>query len=150
GAVGSAAKIDTARSFGYDEVILRDRLADAGEFDIVVDMVGGPPRRAGLDRLAPMGRLVVMGNASGAEDVGVPANELWFTNKTVSGFNLAAFSAAFPDETGRALRRAVAAAAAGELRVQVETLPLERAAEAHRRIESGTTTGKLVLAVAAP
>ncbi|WP_030175825.1 quinone oxidoreductase family protein [Streptomyces sp. NRRL S-813] len=150
GAVGSAAKIDTARSFGYDEVILRDRLADAGEFDIVVDMVGGPARRAGLDRLAPMGRLVVMGNASGAEDVGVPANELWFTNKTVSGFNLAAFSAAFPDETGRALRRAVAAAAAGELRVQVETLPLERAAEAHRRIESGTTTGKLVLAVAAP
>ncbi|WP_306192852.1 zinc-binding dehydrogenase [Streptomyces sp. MK5] len=150
GAVGSAAKIDTAKSFGYDEVILRDRLADAGQFDIVVDMVGGPARRAGLDRLAPMGRLVVMGNASGAEDVGVPANELWFTNKTLSGFNLAAFSAAFPDETGRALRRAVAAAASGELRVQVETLRLERAAEAHRRIESGTTTGKLVLAVAAP
>ncbi|WP_316741337.1 zinc-binding dehydrogenase [Streptomyces sp. MK7] len=150
GAVGSAAKIDTAKSFGYDEVILRDRLADTGQFDIVVDMVGGPARRAGLDRLAPMGRLVVMGNASGAEDVGVPANELWFTNKTLSGFNLAAFSAAFPDETGRALRRAVAAAASGELRVQVETLRLERAAEAHRRIESGTTTGKLVLAVAAP
>jgi NADPH2:quinone reductase len=43
----------------------------------------------------------------------------------------------------------VAAAAKGELRVQVETLPLEQAAEAHRRIESGTTTGKLVLEVAA-
>lgn len=96
-----------------------------------------------------MGRLVIMGNASGAEDVGVPANELWFTNKTVSGFNLAAFAAAHPDETGRALRRAVAAAAKGELRVQVEALPLERVAEAHRRIEAGATTGKLVLDVAA-
>ncbi|MFG2212199.1 zinc-binding alcohol dehydrogenase family protein [Streptomyces sp. NPDC048638] len=148
GTVGSPSKIDTAKGFGYDEVILRDRLADAGEFDIVVDMVGGPTRRASLDRLASMGRLVVMGNASGAEDVGVPANELWFTNKTVSGFNLAAFAAARPDETGRALRRAVEAAAKGKLRVQVEALPLSRVAEAHRRLEAGATTGKLVLDVA--
>lgn len=149
GTVGSADKTETALGFGYDEVILRDRIADAGEFDVVVDMVGGPARRASLDRLAPMGRLVVMGNASGADDVGIPANELWFTNKTVSGFNLAAFSAAFPEDTGRALRRAVAAAAAGDLRVQVESLPLEQAGEAHRRIESGRTTGKLVLGVPA-
>ncbi|WP_406137029.1 zinc-binding alcohol dehydrogenase family protein [Streptomyces sp. NBC_01089] len=149
GTVGSEAKIDIAKGFGYDEVILREQAAEAGEFDVVVDMVGGPTRRASLDLLSPMGRLVVMGNASGAEDVGIPANELWFTNKTVSGFNLAAFSAAFPEETGKALRRAVAAAAAGELRVQVETLPLDQAVEAHRRIESGTTTGKLVLEVAA-
>ncbi|MGW1376950.1 quinone oxidoreductase family protein [Streptomyces sp. NPDC002446] len=149
GTVGSTTKIDTAKSFGYDEVIQRDQVADAGEFDIVVDMVGGPTRRASLDRLAPMGRLVVMGNASGAEDVGVPANELWFTNKTVSGFNLAAFAAAYPAEVGRALRHAVEASAKGELQVQVEALPLERAAEAHRRIETGATTGKLVLDVAA-
>ncbi|MFJ2346734.1 zinc-binding dehydrogenase [Streptomyces antimycoticus] len=100
GTVGSAARIDTAKGFGYDEVILRDRLADAGEFDIVVDMVGGPARRASLDRLTSMGRLVIMGNASGAEDVGVPANEPWFSNKTVSGFNLAAFAAAHPRRGG--------------------------------------------------
>jgi NADPH2:quinone reductase len=147
GTVGSAAKIETAKGFGYDEVILRDQLADAGEFDIVVDMVGGPARRASLDLLAPMGRLVVMGNASGAEDIGISANELWFTNKTVSGFNLAAFADAFPAEAGRALQGAVAAAASGDLRVQVESLPLSRAAEAHRRIESGATTGKLVFDV---
>ncbi|WP_433492873.1 helix-turn-helix domain-containing protein [Nocardia grenadensis] len=34
--------------------------------------------------------------------------------------------------------------------VQVATLALGRVAEAHRRIESGTTTGKLVLEVARP
>ncbi|RSD15436.1 quinone oxidoreductase family protein [Amycolatopsis eburnea] len=145
GAVGSEAKIAAAKAFGYDEVVLRDRIS--GEFDVVVDMVGGAARRAGLAALAPMGRLVVMGNASGAEDVGIPANELWFTNKTVSGFNLAAFAAIAPETVGAALRRAVAAVAAGELRVDVEALPLARAAEAHRRIESGATTGKLVLAV---
>ncbi|KAB2346866.1 quinone oxidoreductase family protein [Actinomadura rudentiformis] len=146
GTVGSPAKVKTAESFGYDEVILRDELTGTGDFDIVVDMVGGPARRASLDALAPMGRMVVMGNASGADDVGISANELWFANKTVSGFNLAAFSAAFPAEAGRALRRAVAAAG-GDLRLQVEELPLEDAAEAHRRIESGSTTGKLVLKI---
>jgi len=83
-----------------------------------------------------------------AEDVGIPATELWFTNKTVSGFNRAAFAAAFPQETGRALHRAVEAAAKGDLRVKTEALPLVQAAEAHRRIESGATTGKLVLEVA--
>lgn len=146
GTVGSTSKIEVARSFGYQEVVLRDQHPSG--FDIVVDMVAGTARRTGLDALNPMGRLIVMGNASGAEDVRIPANELWLSNKTVSGFNLAAFSAAYPEETGRALRRAVAAVAAGDLRLHVEELTLEQAAEAHRRIESGTTTGKLVLKVA--
>ncbi|MEU6262537.1 quinone oxidoreductase family protein [Saccharopolyspora shandongensis] len=148
GTVGSPAKIDAAKRFGYDEVVLRDRLDNAGEFDIVVDMVGGDNRRTGLDGLAPMGRLIVMGNASGAEDVGVSANELWFTNKTVSGFNLAAFSAAHPEHAGRALRRAVAAAARGDLHVQVESLRWDQVADVHRRIETAATTGKIVLEVA--
>ncbi|MGP3931221.1 quinone oxidoreductase family protein [Nonomuraea sp. KM88] len=147
GAVGTPAKIRLAKEFGYDEVVLREEVAGAGRFDVVVDMIGGTARRTGLDLLAPMGRLVVMGNASGAEDDGVSANELWFANKTVAGFNLAAFSAAFPEEAGRALHRAVTAGANGELRVRTESLPLEQAAEAHRRIESGGTTGKLVLEV---
>ncbi|MBS2534785.1 zinc-binding dehydrogenase [Catenulispora sp. NF23] len=148
GTVGSAAKVEVARGFGYDEVILRAEIGTAGEFDVVVDMVGGPARQASLDRLAPLGRLVVMGNASGAQDVGISANELWFSNKTVSGFNLAAYSAVHPDRAGQALRRAARAAGDGELRIQVETLPLDQVVEAHRRIESGSTTGKLVLDVA--
>ena len=147
GTVGSAAKVEVARGFGYDEVILRDEIAGAGQFDVVVDMVGGPARQASLDRLAPLGRLVVMGNASGAEDVGISANELWFSNKTVSGFNLAAYSAAHPERAGQALRRAVRAAGEGALRVQVEVVPLAQVVETHRRIESGATTGKLVLEV---
>ncbi|MGW5573352.1 quinone oxidoreductase family protein [Nocardia thailandica] len=148
GTVGSAAKIAVAEAFGYDEVLVRDEVSGAGEFDVVVDMVGGAARRAGADLLAPMGRLIVMGNASGAADVGISANDLWFTNRTVSGFNLAGFAAACPAQAGAALRRAVHAVSTGRLTVAVETLPLAAAAEAHRRIESGTTTGKLVLEVA--
>ncbi|GAA2412543.1 zinc-binding dehydrogenase [Actinomadura vinacea] len=154
GTVGSAAKTAIAKGFGYDEVVLRDELPSrvAGltggkGFDIVVDMVGGPARRTSLDALGPLGRMIVLGNASAAEDVPLSPNELWLSTKTVAGFNLGAHSGVRPAEIGRALRRAVAAAASGDLRVQVEELPLEEAAEAHRRIESGGTTGKLALKV---
>ncbi|MFF1711475.1 zinc-binding dehydrogenase [Streptomyces sp. NPDC058268] len=75
-AVGSAAKLAQAKEFGFDEVVLREDVSSAGEFDVVIDMVGGPARRASLERLAPLGRLVVMGNASNADDVTFSANEL--------------------------------------------------------------------------
>jgi NADPH:quinone reductase len=102
GSVGSPAKLEAARAYGYDQVVVRDELttgAAAGTdgggtgFDVVVDPVGGPTRRVSLDLLALGGRLVVMGNASNAADVAVSANELWFSGKGVLGFNLAAFSA---------------------------------------------------------
>ncbi|MCP2341002.1 quinone oxidoreductase family protein [Actinomadura rupiterrae] len=156
GTVGSEAKVWAVRELGVKDVVLRDdlpgrvaELTGGTGFDIAVDMVGGPARRTSLDALAPFGRMIAMGNASGADDVPLSPNELWFTNKTVSGFNLAAFSALHPAEAGRALCRAVAAVASGDLRVSVEAMPLEEAADAHRRIESGKTTGKLVLAVRA-
>lgn len=153
GTVGSPAKLDAARAFGYDEVILRDELpertselTDGGGFDVAIDPVGGPARQASLDALTVGGRLVAMGNASGADDVPVGVNELWLAGKGVIGFNLAALSAARPELVGASLRRAVEAVESGELRVEVSArLPLEKAAEAHRRIESGSSTGKLVL-----
>ncbi len=37
--------------------------------------------------------------------------------------------------------------ASGELRPQIQVLPLDRAAEAHLRLEAGETTGKLVLTI---
>jgi NADPH2:quinone reductase len=155
GSVGDAGKLEAARAFGYDDVIVRDELADrvaeltAGAgFDVVVDPVGGPARRASYDALAIGGQLIAMGNASGADDVPFGANELWFSGKAVMGFNLAALSATRPEVVGRALTRAVQAMTDGELRPAVrEQIALERAADAHRLIESGASTGKLVLAV---
>ncbi|WP_255205992.1 hypothetical protein [Actinomadura sp. BRA 177] len=56
---GDTAEIETAREFGYDDVVLRDKLpgevmglTSGRGFDIVVDTVGGPVRRASLDALA--------------------------------------------------------------------------------------------------
>jgi NADPH:quinone reductase len=150
GVVGSEAKADVARAYGYTEVVLRAdwvKWAGSGDFDVVVDQVGGPQRHANLEALAPLGRLVVMGNASGAEDVQLSSNDLWLANRSAAGFNLQALAAVDPVRVGQSLQRALEAVAAQRVVVDVETLPLDAAAEAHRRIESGATTGKLVFEV---
>jgi NADPH2:quinone reductase len=151
GVVGSESKRAAAQRFGYDEVILNEELDEHpvnGGFDVITDMVGGQSRRGSLDRLALGGRLVAMGNASGEEDVQVSANELWLAGTGVLGFNLAAMSAARASDVGDVLRAAVDAVLAGEVRVEVSArVPLERAPEAHEKLESRASTGKIVLDV---
>ncbi|MCG0283623.1 glutaminase [Streptomyces sp. PSAA01] len=95
-----------------------------------------------LDELGPEAVHQHVGHEPGGHGFGAPT-------LTRDGRPPDPIAAAHPDEAGRTLRRAVAAVAEGELRVRVEALPLERVGEAHRRIEAGTTTGKLVLDVAA-
>jgi NADPH2:quinone reductase len=157
GTVSSVDKIDYAKSLGYDHVFLRrdfveqvQKVTEGKGIDIVVDPVGSPTRIKSLELLRPFGRLIVMGNASNAEDVAVSTNHLWLTNKAVQGFNLAAYSAAFPEKTNRAGRAALELVACGKVSVAVTgVLPLEQASEAQRRIEQGVTVGKLVLRVGA-
>jgi NADPH:quinone reductase len=156
GTVGNPNKLQAARAFGYVDVIVRETLADriheltAGRgFDVIADPVGGATRYASVDALALGGRLVVMGNASGADDVLIPANDLWLAGKGVLGFNLASFSAVRPEQVGAALQRAVAAVAEGRLRIHVQdVVPLDRAAEFHRLLEDGRTVGKIALSLA--
>jgi NADPH2:quinone reductase len=155
GTVGRPEKVETALAFGYDEVIVRGdlerRLAEIspGGFDVIVDPVGGAMRSASYEALAIGGRLVAMGNASDADDVPFGANELWLAGKGILGFNLAALSGARAASVGSALRRAVGWVLDGRMRVEItDELPLVDAAEAHRRIESGASTGKIVLRVA--
>ena len=152
GVVGSPEKRTVAEGFGYDEVVVGSDLAaaaPAGGFDVIVDMVGGSAREKSLATLALGGRVVVMGNASDAEDVRFSANELWFSGKGVLGFNLAALSAGHPDAVQRALKRALQAVLEGRVKVEISgVFPLSDAAAVHRLIESRASTGKLVLDVA--
>lgn len=153
GTVGSAAKIEQALSFGYTAVVPRDNLhfhpesvVPEGGFDVVVDPVGGPHRTDGLEMLAPGGHLVAMGNASGGDDVAISANELWFASVGISGHSTLKFAKRRPDLVGNTLRRAVHHVAACDLHVAVGAIfALSEAVEAHRHIETGMTTGKLVL-----
>lgn len=150
GTVRRAEQVDAARRRGYDDVILADEFtkhADAHQADVIVDPVGGPLRRASLDALAPLGRLVCVGNASGADDVSFGGNQLWMANAAVLGLNAGALLAEHPERGRDAAHRALDLLASAAMTTEYTTLPLDHAQEAHERLEQGGVTERLVLTI---
>nr|WTB34882.1 zinc-binding dehydrogenase [Streptomyces sp. NBC_00830] len=112
----------------------------------------GPARLAQtLRALAPFGRLVVLGSVSGTTEGLDPAAlaPLLYDpapSQYLIGFNLGIWFEHRLPEAGMALHRLVGWVASGEVRTPAtQTLPLAEAAEAHRLLETGQTTGKLIL-----
>ncbi|RKN41909.1 NADP-dependent oxidoreductase [Streptomyces hoynatensis] len=106
-----------------------------GDLDLVVDLVGSPGnQRRSLDVLRPGGLLVAVPGGLDPEAAALAAER----GLRATGFLVE------PDRAGlAALGRLVSE---GRLSVEVAaTLPLAEAAEAHRMIETGRTTGKVVL-----
>lgn len=167
--VGSSHKRPLCEQLGADHVILRsqlwgeiDRLAPNG-LDSIFDANGVITLREGFKRLAPGGRLVVYGFADilpkGKSEkpsllrmamnyVRVPKFsplDMTSKNKAVMGFNVI-FLFHKLELANRAMTDTLRWVAEGRLKPSpVTTFPLEKAAEAHHAIESGVTTGKLVL-----
>ncbi|MFJ8581538.1 zinc-binding dehydrogenase [Micromonospora sp. NPDC093277] len=145
-AAGGARKVALLRDRGLDTVVdyrqpdWPDRVrAAAGGVDVVFDGVGGQLARDAFDLLAPGGRMLSFGLASGAW-ADLPA-EL----ATAREVALLRPSAA-PAELRAFTEQALAEAAAGRLRPLIgQRFPLERAADAHAAIESRATVGKTLL-----
>ncbi|KAF9113098.1 hypothetical protein BGX30_007090, partial [Mortierella sp. GBA39] len=113
--------------------------------DAVFDPVGGETRARSLELLRPLGQIVALGNASGGE-LAHQSNEIWLGNQSITGFNLGAYAMYDPVGVGQAAREALQLLASREVRSEVHGIyPMEDASEAHRLLESGQTTGKLVL-----
>lgn len=155
GTVGSEQKIAYALSSGYDHVFLRDGFVEAVQkvtagrgVDVVLDPSGEPTHSQSLSLLAPFGRLVVFGFASGNPDVPIAPGALMAGNKAVAGYSFSALHAAHPEHTAATILRAIDLILEGHIHVDItETLPLEQAATAHRHIEGSASTGKLLLQV---
>lgn len=116
--------------------------------DVVIDAVGGTVRARAYACLAPLGRLVHYGNASGSPEE-MPS-ELEQRSRLIgtSGFSIKALRRARPDLIRASAERILGWMVEGRLRIEVqEVLPLAAAAEAHRRLESRRVTGKLLLRV---
>lgn len=168
GTVGTAAKVDFAKSEGYDCVIVRGKdfkeqlkvaLGDR-PLHLLMDSVGGPFFSIPFSRLAPMGRAVVFGSAryATASDRPNKIHLLWHfftrpkidpqrmveTNRAVLGFNLI-----WLYENAELLRG---------LLVELETLRLapphvghvfsfDKLPDALRLFQTGKTVGKVVVEV---
>ena len=170
GVVGSAAKVEHARSLGADSVIdksSQDLWAEAGRlapegYQIVLDANGVETLGASYRHLAPGGKLVVYGfHSMLPRGRGVPRRvrmlwDYWRTprfnpfqlvnrNRSVLAFNLSYLSDRI-DLLREAMSQLVTWAAQGRLApVPLTEYPLDQVAEAHRALESGETLGKLVL-----
>jgi NADPH:quinone reductase-like Zn-dependent oxidoreductase len=112
---------------------------------VIIDIVGGPALPAFIDRLAPNGRLVLVGAVAGLP----PAD---FGRRLLSAFQQSRSFATFSLDTVPATTRdgiraqLFAAAARGELHAVVhDVMPLAQAADAHQQMDAGTVFGRIVL-----
>ncbi|CAN5581927.1 hypothetical protein BH24DEI1_BH24DEI1_13130 [soil metagenome] len=95
--------------------------------------------------LVPFGRIVVFGEASGEAGT-LRTDTLHSSNRSVIGYSSGHYRKHRPDGVREGAQTMLRHLAEGNLQVPITaTLPLEDAAEAHRLIESRTTTGKLLL-----
>ena len=156
GTVGRPEKAGYAGGFGYDEVIVREGFVDAVReltngrgVDAVLDSIGGAVAEQSVEALAPYGRLVTFGNASGGEFRTEPG-ELMRRSVGVIGYSIGWLSATAPELVREAALSALGAIASGAARIDVtEVVGLEHVVEVHRRLESGETRGKIALRVGA-
>ena len=148
------AKAEIVRELGADEVIrYRDvdvaatvaDLTDGHGVDVVYDSVGADTFEASLRSLKPRGLLVLYGASSGPvppQDPMVLAQHgsLYLTRPSLNAY------VATSDELAWRAGTLFDLVAAGPLEVAVHArYPLDGVAVAHRDLESGTTSGKLLL-----
>lgn len=154
-AVTSAgAKEDLAKSLGADVTVdanaedLQAALLAANEghrADLILEMVGGKTFDASLSVLAPFGRLVTFGMASGKPPTAIQPAALIGGTKTVAGFWLGnCFGAR--ELVNDVIVELFALIAAGKLKPVIGPIyPLSQADAAHRAIVARETTGKVTL-----
>ena len=156
---GSAEKCARAREIGAAHAIdykAEDFEARVKEItsgrgvDIVLDMIGGDYVPRNLACLAEEGRHVSIAVQRGAKTE-VPIWQVMAKRLTLTGSTLRARPAAFKAALAAELRARVwPHLEAGEIRPVIDSVfPLERAADAHRRMESSEHVGKIVLEMVA-
>jgi NADPH:quinone reductase-like Zn-dependent oxidoreductase len=107
--------------------------AAQGRIDVVIDPLFGDPFAAALQAASPHARLVQLGTSAAAEAT-IPSAPIRGKMLQIMGHT----NAAAPPEVKReAYRQLAEAAARGELRVEVEELPLEKVAEAWAGVQAG-------------
>ncbi len=152
---GSAEKLELCRSLGADVAVsYRDqdfveevrRATDGRGADVILDNMGAAYLDRNLDALATQGRLVVIGMQGGVKGE-LNLGKLMSKRAAVIATGLRAR----PAEEKAAICAAVVEhvwplVADGTIRTVVhDTLPLDRAGEAHRLMEESGHTGKIVL-----
>jgi NADPH2:quinone reductase len=119
--------------------------AASGGVDIFLDSVGGPLFDQALPLVAPFGRVVCYGLASGQRVTVTPSAQLTMDCRTISGFHLDQVMAQ-PLRFRGVLDLLFAEVATGRLKPRIAaTFPLAQAREAQGFLEGRSAIGKVVL-----
>ncbi len=147
GTIRTDSKLDAARQLDYDDIIIASDFPDkvrGHQFHVVIDTVGGDMLASSFDLMAPLGRILVVGNASERE-VKINSNMLWLKSLGVFGFSVASVLHTQPRAGQSAAKKLLHILGEGKLTIPVTTLPLKDVAEAHRRLDHKEIVGRIVL-----
>jgi NADPH:quinone reductase len=133
-------------ALGAERVVEPAEVADAGPFDVVLELVGAPNFPVDLDVLADGGRIMVIGAGAGAR-AELDLRRLMTARGRVLASHLRGRSLEQKADAARRVEaQALPLVAAGRLRIPVEaSFPLEAAQEAYDRFAAGGKLGKVVL-----
>jgi NADPH:quinone reductase-like Zn-dependent oxidoreductase len=153
-AVTRPESVDRASAAGADVVVPLDpdvdtltaTLAEHGPFDLVLDPVFGPSATAAARVLAPGGRLVNLGGASGDEATFSSA-ALRSRSASVLGYTNNSLTA---EQRAEAIGAVLTHAAAGRIRMQYVERPLADVEEVWRREMAGDSGARCVLLPSTP
>ena len=153
--VSSKEKAAVAERAGADDVVLLDGFKDAVMaltagvgVDVVVDVVGGDAFTDSLRVLAPQGRLLVVGFASGQGIPQVKVNRLLLNNVDVRGVGWGAYAMVRPGYMAGQWQALVPMMESGVVRPPVgATYDLEEFGRALTDMEQRRTLGKSVVRV---
>ena len=149
-----AAKAEAARALGADVSLdaanddLLAAIKAAGGADVVLDMVGADYAELNLNALNPGGRWVVIAALTGAL-AQIDLMRLMLKRIVLTGSTLRSRAVDEKARLAAAVEQTVWPwVASGKVRAKVEaTFPLDQAAAAHQRLETGDHVGKIVLTV---
>jgi NADPH2:quinone reductase len=149
--VGSEEKGKACLELGADAYVnyktqdFEEVLADKG-IDVILDMVGGEYLQKNITVLCPEGRLVYI-NAVDGNRVQLNISKVMMKRLTITGSTLRSRDYQFKKELTADIKKHVwPLMDAGKFKpVIFKTFLLAQAAEAHKLLESGTHTGKIIL-----
>ncbi len=161
GTVSSASKADVVRGAGADHIVVYTeqdfqaevmRLTENRGVQVVYDAVGQTTFEQGMRSLRKRSHMVVYGQTSGSGPLMLDVNRLsGITENSFAGSLTVTWAAASHyiedrDEFLACARSVFELMADGRLQARIaERMPLERAADAHRMLESRQVVGKVLL-----
>jgi NADPH2:quinone reductase len=154
----STGKLDYAHAQGADHVIdyrqesvaaRVKELTDGRGVDLTLNPIAGGSLKSDLEALAPLGTAVIFGFLAGPPIGNFSEDLAGYFQKSIAVrvSDIYTYFEAQPQAFSDDLAQVFGLLTNGILRPQIVELPLTDAAEAHRRLETGRTTGKLVLTI---